>query len=616
MWNEYISGDARKEGVLIGTPRSIRSDEWLLATPLLSSQSQNDFQQINPDYGYGEDTAVISDAPNRHWSTLFKPYNWSFFIAPLENALAFKWWFRAGTLLIATYLLLLLLTKRNLFLSITGSILLFFSPFIQWWYAAQVMEPITYGFLALYFAIRILNYETKKRLLIYSLALLYSMIAFALAFYPAFQIPILYVVIACFMGYILTNWQTVKTKIKPSAFALTASLIIAVTTLGLYYFSVKETIESIMNTSYPGARFINGGAFSLVHFLSGPYDFLLQFDGSRVPINFGNQSEAASFIFIVIYIILLPIIFYYCYTKLRLKEKFNYIHLTLLVLFLVNIAFTFFGFPDFLAKITLLYLVPENRLIIGDGIIAFLGIILFINELNEFITLQNKKSLAFTTSISTFIITAMIGRELFILHPQFIRSYLVILAVSGCFACFIFLLFNFKKNLAIMFLLGFSLLTAGAVNPLYIGLKPLKDSQLSAEILTINSEYNKENKRWVVYDSTIWGNFLAAQGIDTLSGTHLIPQLELWKKIDNSDSYRLNYNRYAHINFSSSDSKVLFENPYPDILKINLSPCDDFLEETNTEFILTETDLQSYSCLERIDQLGPKEQLNIYRIKE
>lgn len=614
-WNKLIDGDIYGGGLLLGIPRSIRSDEWLVQTPLAISQKENNFAQENQFIGNGEDTAVIYDAPNTHWSTIFKPHNWSFFIMPTENAFAFKWWFRGGLLIISTYLLLLELTKRNYFLSISGSLILFFSPIIQWWYSIQVMEPLAYGFLGLYFALRILKYENTKRLLLYSFGLFYSAIAFSLSFYPAYQIPVLYVVLGIFVGYILENREEIKKKVWTKFGVILTSIILALSVLVLYYFSVKDTISAILNSSYPGARFVSGGHFSLIHFLSGPYSFLLELNSTAVPVFFGNQSEAANYLILVPFLILLPYLIYKILIQIKSIRKISFIQIALILIFLLQTLFIFVGFPNFLAKITLFYLIPENRMMFGIGLIALFSIIIFLSrqDLNIKFKWKETNPIALSFSCIAFIFTFVIGRELYKLAPQYIRNYFIIIFISTIISIFVYLIFLHKRKLAILLFLVFSIFSAGFVNPLYQGLSPLNNSNFGNELKDVNRSENPGNKKWIVYDSMFWGNYLAAQGIPTINGTHLYPQLKLWEKYDNGGKYLSNYNRYSHIIFEESNTDdVSFRNPTNDSLTVKVNPCNLFIKELNVNLVLSENNLSVYTCLIKIRQV---KNLNIYKLK-
>lgn len=612
IWDKYISGEINKDNVIAGIPRTIRSDEWLVATPLLISQAKSGFEVNNKNIGLAENTSVIYDAPNKHWSTIFKPHNWSFFFLPLENAFAFKWWFRGGLLIISSYLLLLLLTNRNINLSIAGSLMIFFTPMVQWWYAIQIMEPLAYGFLALYFAIRIQDYESIKRLILYSIFLYYSMVAFALAFYPAFQIPIIYVLITIFLTTVIQKFTILKKNLSVKFLTLVSLLILSILTLYAYYQSNLETINTILNSSYPGSRFENGGNYNLLLLLSGPFSFLLQLNSISIPNIFGNQTEGSNFIFIVPGLILSIVLIVKFILQKSLFKKYNIIFLGLILLNIFILTFQFIGFPDLIAKYSLLYLVPENRSIIALGLSSFFIFILFINEVQAGRIEFKDIRINYLITICLIIFISVIGLRINMYYPEYTRNLLIVMGTSLVFGITLFLVLTKKIQHALVTLVLICFISAGAVNPLYIGLKPLYKSDFSTRLNELNNKYNPDGKyKWATFDNIFWGNFLISQGIPTLNGTHLYPQLEIWKPLDTENQHLKNYNRYSHIIFNANEnnSVVSFENPSQDSLQVNINPCHEFFTRNEVILILSESDLSKYTCLREIESV---EKVRVY----
>src|SRR4051812_13846956 len=81
VWNQVISGQKLDLGILAGTPKEIRSDEWLGTTIEMVSQSRlhPSFPLINPAWGPAE-VPLIANLPARHWSMLLRPQYWGFFL--------------------------------------------------------------------------------------------------------------------------------------------------------------------------------------------------------------------------------------------------------------------------------------------------------------------------------------------------------------------------------------------------------------------------------------------------------------------------------------------------------------------------------------------------------
>src|SRR5262245_55415239 len=107
MYHQILNGNTPDQNLLYGHPQAIRSDEWLVQTPFTAAQSKVDYPLVNPNIGAGFDTSIILDLPHREWTALFRPENFAFFVLPLENAFAFKWWFVSYLLVMAVYALTL-----------------------------------------------------------------------------------------------------------------------------------------------------------------------------------------------------------------------------------------------------------------------------------------------------------------------------------------------------------------------------------------------------------------------------------------------------------------------------------------------------------------------------
>jgi hypothetical protein len=133
FWRYYSERAAPDAGVLFGTPKEIRSDEWMVQTPWMMSQAARypPFNAKNPGVGDGAMT-LLNNLPVRHWSTFFRPQMWFFFVADFKYAFAFYWNFKWFGLLIGAFLFLRAVCNGQSLVAIFGALLLYFSPFIQW----------------------------------------------------------------------------------------------------------------------------------------------------------------------------------------------------------------------------------------------------------------------------------------------------------------------------------------------------------------------------------------------------------------------------------------------------------------------------------------------------
>ena len=258
FWDQLF-GIKQSEGLLSGSPKGIRQDEWMVTTPAIIGQYQSGMQINNPGLGDGN-VPVMVGHPVKDFSVLLKPNLWPYFIFGAEHAFAFSWNFNIFFFIISTFLLFLLLTKNNFWLSAVGALFIFLSGAIQWWsyYLGTVM---LYSNGVLISVIYLLYSKTIKNYVISGVIFLVCSYSFITAFYPPWQVPLSYLYLVILIGYILTHkrYNIIKQGIKWKA----SILIIALFVLGIflyhYYTLVKETYDILLNTAYPGKRLTNGG---------------------------------------------------------------------------------------------------------------------------------------------------------------------------------------------------------------------------------------------------------------------------------------------------------------------------------------------------------------------
>ena len=129
----YSADIGTEPSLLALNPRFIRSDEWVIRTPLVLGQANSGFPS-NRFVGVGDhDMTVLNGLPTHDWSAVFKPQTWGYLVLPAENGFAFEWWISGALLVLGAYWLLLVITGDPWW-SVVGSLLLGASPFLHWWY--------------------------------------------------------------------------------------------------------------------------------------------------------------------------------------------------------------------------------------------------------------------------------------------------------------------------------------------------------------------------------------------------------------------------------------------------------------------------------------------------
>lgn len=600
-YNLHFQGDEIEDpNLLFGEVRAIRSDEWLVQTPWILSQVNNNFTSINTTFGSGLEASLMG-VPVKNWTGIFRPQFWTFFLLPVEQAFSIYWWFKSVILLIGLYWVAMRLSKNNIGFSILISATFLFSPFFQWWYSTSAIDLAAYGLLIFSSLITVFEAQTRKKVILGALGTVFFSICFALFLYPAFQIPIILIVIFLVLGYGLENkfYEKTKSKIIPI-------ILISLTILGLLYvffISFQPAIQLIQSTEYPGNRISTGGGMKWVNLVDGVYN--LQFLKNNIELipYMGNVCEGSSFVFISIFC--LPILIFTEVQRVRENKGIDWLFISLIVGEVFLLAWCVIGFPSILAKITLLNQVPPRRALIGLGFVNILTIVRYLT--NGYQSKDNYiKNLYLFTAILVFIFFVWYGLNLSQNNPSFIQSWVKIISLSIIVGLLVFFLLMKNKIVFSTIFLLFSISSSFSVNPLYRGLSPLIDTDFSKEISLIENE--KKERKWISFNSSYISNYVAANGGHVYNGTFFYPDLKTMKKLDTENDDLNIYNRYSHVVFSNASEhtkNVVFTLNSPDSFTISISPCNPLIDSLNINTFVFTKPVQ-YSCLKPISVIDNK----------
>ena len=124
---------ASSDGVLLGRPQPIRSDEYALWTPMLQSAVSGGYGQVNESSIYQESQRHFYALPLRDWGLLFKAPFWLFLVLPPAYAYA-GYFALLSFLFLAGYALLFQRFGRSRGEAALLALLLYFSSYSQaWW---------------------------------------------------------------------------------------------------------------------------------------------------------------------------------------------------------------------------------------------------------------------------------------------------------------------------------------------------------------------------------------------------------------------------------------------------------------------------------------------------
>jgi hypothetical protein len=592
-YHQFLYGTSAKDpDLLYGKPLSLRSDEWLVNTPMVVAQKNSGLQRINKQVGSGEDVSVIIDVPSKDWTSLFRPQNWSFFILPLEYAFAFRWWVMSYILVMAAYFFVLKLLPDKPVLAILFSACLFFSPFLHWWYQSITFLPIAYTLLALVLTFGIIDRAKEKKLAIgQGLALIYVLFAFLLVLYPPWQIACLWVALGIAAGYVLSA-RPDKQATKRIAVVAIGVLVAFAGLSASFYLTHQSAISAVTHTIYPGSRVIASGGYSLPQLLSGYHN--LQLESAIRAGHYGtNQSEASNFI-VLMPLLLLPC-FYILVDDYRHKRQTDWLLVSSLGVALLFLANLFLPMPAIFGKITLLDKVEHPRLLIGIGLLNFIFVVLLAKRLlSKKPVIKFPAWLVYATGILATVCVWAVFWQAKHAHPGYIDSNLKIGLISLWFGILIFTLLKKRVVLALSMLLIFSMVSTYRINPLYRGLGVLANSDLSRYFTSTKSTATPGHG-WAVYNIYPLNDFPESQGNAAISGVYTYPQMSLWQQLDPNKKSQDIYNRYAHVFFRPTSNDNAFNLLQADAFTLDFKPCEPFMQN-HVDYILSSEPLND-SCL-------------------
>lgn len=570
-------------------PQPIRSDEWVVNSQKAIAQQFNGFDKINSNLGNGENVALLADIPTRDWSTIFKPHNLGFLLLPFDNAFSLRWWLLSYLLVISAYFFILTILPGKRLLAVLLSSSFLCSPFFQWWYTYGTMGSVYYALFGMTAFVKL--YQSRKLVesAIWSCALAYIAISFALILYPPFQIPVALVALAFIVGYSIDYRSTfVRTHLKQKAILLACALLLAGATVGIFLYQQRDVISTIRETAYPGQRVVQSGGYNLEHILSSNLSYIFQSPDraaayARPEIGATNQSESSNFI--LLSPLLIPPLLLLLYRRYRRHGNLSFISIFLMGSGLLLVAWAFIPHIDIVGKLTLLSLVPLNRLLIGLGLLNILIIVVFIKEYLETPSKQDPRNTAIY-ALGVFIIYLLIDFHVMRIFPDFIGfKSAVIFAMPFAIIVFLLLRRYYVGALAVLFLL--SLGSVYKINPLYQGTEVLTQTPISREIRGLSST----DKGIWVSDYIFIENFSTMNGARSLTGTYTYPQLTLWDDLNLTEQRDI-YNRYAHVSFTFDRDPSLMNRPalkqaIADQFNVTIEPCDTFFKRNNVRFIIT-----------------------------
>lgn len=584
-----LSDAARDPGLLFGSPQSVRSDEYDIHTPNFIGQINSGENGVRL-LGVGRhDLSVLGNLPTKDWSAIFRPDTVTSLVLPRANALAWNWWFSPLICALAFYGIALLI-GFGFGLSVSVSMLISFSPLVEWWHLYPITGPLGFGAAACFSILKALRSESQLKAFLWSSFSFYWIVAFALVLYPPFQIATLLAMIPITLAIIAADvsgsrYTWVRVTVSVGIVALAGAIVV-----GAFVMAHAEAISAIRGTVYPGSRQSTGGTGSLTQLLSANFSPVLAYG----PTFFSgtNQSEiAAPYLLASESLVVLS---FAGWRKTSATDR--NVALTAACCLALGLAWHQLPIPTSIGRFFLLNLVPPQRVL---PLIAISGPFLLgvlIHSQTRRLSKRRKSVMGVAVGSTTFSLALIEALRIKDLLPPFPLAALLAMAILGAVAMAIVTAApSVWATTAVVALVGIGFLS---VNPLYRGISPLEHADIAQAI-----HHAGTDAIWVNYADPSLEGFLAASGASSLSGPNYYPNSDGWKTLLGGFRDESVWNRYLQTRWLDGSTRAELRLVTDHWAEVHISPCAPPLTSLGVTHVLAAAGTFSASdtCLHLID---------------
>jgi len=518
------------DGLLFGTPRAIRADEWSVWTPYIQSLVNSGFQRFNTLSIYHEDFRNFNSLPIFDWALFFKPYYWAFLFTEPARAFSFFHGFTIAAFLIGWKQLFVKLLGHYIYASepifILFTFLLYFSGFVQGWWTT--LGPV----LAFFPWLLLVLCAWKHHSLKYYLLLVYVATTWLLSqLYPPIIVSCAYLGI-CLIAAFQPEFFRSPSRIIMSLLSCLVSILIVA-----YYF--KDIIPVMIATVYPGQRISSGGEVPWFLWLASfiPYISHSYLEPLRQQSNICEVGVVSS-------VLPLLAISFLEYKSITIKKAWDIKVLSCGVLFFS--IWMLFPIPVLLSKIFLLSMIPGARLFFVLGLLV--NIIALVTFLKYGTCFSYKRGIIYLCLLLISWNVPIMYTNLGLFQKSALELFSLPLVLG--------LIFLSKNKIGMHKALIGVVFIACLVNILYFfkfnplqSAQPIFNTQRSPILQHLKEVEQQDARGWLVINDYN-GAVLNGLGLKSFSHTLIQPQLNFFRKLFPELSgleFNRIFNRYAHI---------------------------------------------------------------------
>ena len=526
---------------------------------------------------------------------LVRPRFWGFFVLDLERAFAFYWNIKAVVLVGGVFLLLMVLTESDFGLSLLGAAWVYWSGFMQWWYSSSSMLPEMVGAAALIVvAFHYVAFSSRRWAIVTAAIIGWACIVdFVSSFYPPFQVPLGYLIVALVGGSIGPRLTTIKSDMAFRVACGAAMVTLGGLALVVYYRDAKPAIDLMRGTVYPGTRISAGGDVTAAQVFGGLYGFFMTED--HFPRQWGNVCEASNFA------LLFPIPAGALLWRAWRRRFVTWVEWGLLGYIALVLAWLMLGWPTRLAVASGFALTHDMRPLAGLGPASILLCCVFLKGRHSELPdgLGGKIAVVALLAVSVLLLSVN-----FDLATDGFATPAQVALVTSATVLAGYLLLARKRVAFAACILAPSIWSYLLVNPVAVALEPITGMKALREVSDIVGR--DPAGRWAVYGDASFANLFKAAGARVFNGTNYVPPLEDLRILDPESSAASIYNRYAQIELTARPgSQVVFALVDPDLYTIAIDPKSDLWSRLDIRYMALPFETRDPEFLQRASLVTP-----------
>jgi hypothetical protein len=559
---------------LLGTPKKVRSDEWSFHTPTILNQIFRRNALPVRDTLLGPDkAALLGNVPCTHFTQIFRPQFWAFFVLPGDFAFSFYWQCKGVLVLTGVFTLVLLLTRSSLVAAICA-FWYFLSAYTQWSYSWASLLPEMVGLFCWTIVLTCYLMVGRNRwgLLLAATVCAWSAISFALCAYPPHQLPLGLLGVALVAGWIWSQRALIFRRSDLTArliFFLGAWLVVAAV-MAAFYFDAKDTLVAAAGTIYPGQRSSSGGGIPPAQFLSHFLDFWKS--EQNIPASQGNICEGSGYLWLAPLTLLLA-------RPPREHRRFTALLICVWAAALLLLCWMVLPIPAEAGRWLLFNRVPPFRCYHALGLanVIIVGLVMLeqAGARGHFGLPRFRYLRGLGAAVLLMFLLVWMNRRL----DHFFTSSAI--ALAGLFALGLVLLLikGAPKAFAVCLLIPL-LLANGLINPLDRGLDVITSSSLFKAAHGEHKDWLET--KWIIYAP--WADqpgLLAGTGIDVIDCLQIVPDRKRMALLDPDGRYSdvINRSAYFFARPISAGQPASFETPVSGVVLMHVNPLDPRLKE-------------------------------------